>query len=142
MAYAVASHPTRHRAGTEFGQGLRAALRVAQEPARAALHPDPSPEDLISPELALVCPELRRQAIEALPDRDPDCFVPRRQQPDTTLRLVSPESVVEVRRRGAALVVAATSRIAVETAKTTAFGVVAFAAVTGLVTLATVLPGA
>lgn len=105
---------------------------------------DDSGQELISPELALVCPELRRQAIEALPDRDPEGFVPRRRQPEPegATELVATDRVAERPRQGAGLIVAATSRIAVETAKTTVFGVVTFAGVTGLVTLATVLPGA
>ena len=36
------------------------------------------PDDRWSPELALVCPELRSAAIAALPDLDPEGFVPRR----------------------------------------------------------------
>ena len=32
----------------------------------------------ISPELALVCPELRARALAQLPDRDPDGWIPRR----------------------------------------------------------------
>jgi hypothetical protein len=34
-----------------------------------------TPADHCSPELALVCPELRAAAIAALPDRDPDAFL-------------------------------------------------------------------
>jgi hypothetical protein len=33
-----------------------------------------SPELAISPELALVCPELRREWVAALPERDPDAL--------------------------------------------------------------------
>jgi hypothetical protein len=33
---------------------------------------------LLSPELVLVCPELREVALRHLPDRDPDGFLPRR----------------------------------------------------------------
>ena len=42
--------------------------------------------ETISPELALVCPELRQQALEALPERDPYAFIddrpPLRRHPE------------------------------------------------------------
>jgi hypothetical protein len=44
-------------------------------------------DDRFSPELALVCPELRAAAIAALPDRDQDAFLIRR----TTARASRPE---------------------------------------------------
>ena len=34
--------------------------------------------DAVSPELALVCPELRERALALLPERDPDGWIPRR----------------------------------------------------------------
>jgi hypothetical protein len=37
-----------------------------------------------SPELALVCPELRAAAIAALPERDPDAWLDRRQPGDAS----------------------------------------------------------
>jgi hypothetical protein len=40
--------------------------------------------DHISPELVLVCPELRATAIAALPERDPDAWLVRNPSPRTT----------------------------------------------------------
>ena len=41
----------------------------------------------VSPELALVCPELRRRALTALPDLDPDAlFRPARPAPQAVAR--------------------------------------------------------
>src|SRR2546429_8441875 len=38
-------------------------------------------DDRFSPELALVCPELRAAALAALPERDPDAFLVRSSNP-------------------------------------------------------------
>ena len=55
-------------ASLEFGGGLRSALDRRRQ--RLA--------EPISPELALVCPETRALALELLPQRDPDGFLPQR----------------------------------------------------------------
>ena len=105
----------------------------------AAAVPEP-----ISPELALVCPELRQRAIEALPDRDPDGFVPPRLQSQPEIAMpfdVVHDDVAGSPWRIPQVTKAAGARIVVETAKATAFGVITFVGVAGLVTLATVLPG-
>jgi hypothetical protein len=57
-----------------FAKGLRARLLAQEEPvADAAGSRRAEP---LSPELVLVCPELRELALRQLPERDPDCFLP------------------------------------------------------------------
>jgi hypothetical protein len=74
---AVALAPLGSRADREpvFGDGLR--LRLLSAPAaRAEARAEP-----LSPELALVDPELRARALETLPARDPEALVPARAAP-------------------------------------------------------------
>jgi hypothetical protein len=61
----------------ELGRGLRAAIELVREAdAISASRRFAADESfIVSPELALVCPELRRQAIERLPERDQDDFL-------------------------------------------------------------------
>jgi hypothetical protein len=140
MAYAVASDWTR---GADFGQGLRAALRLAQEPQESM---ESAQQDAISPELALVCPELRRIAIEALPDRDPGGFVPPRRPVEldvaADLHVETEFDITQPARRGAHVMTTAAACVAVEAARMSVFGIGAVGGVAGLVALATVLPGA
>ena len=55
--------------------------RLEAPPARERLQPVENEDRRglsISPELVLVCPELRARVLATLPDRDPDGFIPRR----------------------------------------------------------------
>jgi len=72
--------------------------------------------EAISPELVLVCPELRSRALAQLPDRDPDGWIPPRfSTPATRVPPTAPVPAVElveveatpVPLHGRALVVAA-----------------------------------
>jgi hypothetical protein len=140
--------------GPEFGQGLRAALRRVEEPrgepaegvdaytAAFAL----LTQGTISPELALVCPELRRLAIAALPDRKPDGWVAPRRQPepdvDASLHVVRVVTdIVIPRRRGPRVTIAAAAFVAVEAGRMAVFAAVTIGAVAGLATLATIFLG-
>src|SRR5690349_19399680 len=49
------------------------------DPVAPSGHTESSP--LITPELALVCPETRALAIAMLPERDPDGWMPKREAP-------------------------------------------------------------
>jgi len=75
------------RAGAVKADPVSRALLEApppREPLQPAQRSDPSTVDedrdglSISPELVLVCPELRARALAMLPDRDPDGYIPRR----------------------------------------------------------------
>jgi hypothetical protein len=116
---------------TEFGHGLRAALRVA-DPVEVEETPQPLDES-ISPELVLVCPELREQALAALPSRDPDAFL--KPQPEPVLALLDPDAEESTPFRR--LTLAAASYAALETGRAAAFGVLATGLVAGLAALAT-----
>jgi hypothetical protein len=74
MAATLAPHADQAEAEPVFGDGLR--LRLL----RATPAEGEGPAEL-SPELALVDPELRTRALAELPLRDPDSFVPVR-RPD------------------------------------------------------------
>src|SRR5262245_58882555 len=133
-APAVAENYSDRLGRTEFGHGLRAALRVA-DPVEAEDAPLP-PSAPISPELVLVCPELREQALAAMPTRDPDAFL--KPKPRPVVELLDPVEEAEPQTtpfRG--LTLAAVSYAALETGRAAAFGVLATAAVAGLAMLAT-----
>ena len=49
-------------------------------------------DEPISPELVLVCPELRARALEALPERDPDGFFPVIRTPAPRLEVVGADA--------------------------------------------------
>ena len=76
------------------GGGDPAAIDPADPVSHALAVGGEEPEP-ISPELVLVCAELRRRALAALPDRDPDGFVPRpaplRTVPDSVLMPARPD---------------------------------------------------
>jgi hypothetical protein len=63
---------------TFFGKGLRARLLVQEEQTAVVAEGERAEPVLLSPELVLVCPELRELALQQLPERDPDCFRPGR----------------------------------------------------------------
>jgi hypothetical protein len=63
---------------TFLGKGLRARLLVQEEPTAVVVERERAEPVLLSPELVLVCPELRELALQQLPERDPDCFRPGR----------------------------------------------------------------
>lgn len=42
--------------------------------------------EIVSPELALVCPELRERSLVLLPERDPDAWIPERLAPPQQAR--------------------------------------------------------
>jgi hypothetical protein len=81
-ALSVADHET-SPVGTEpfFGGGFRERLTVQRGSSAAEHGRDDMP--VLSPELVLVCPELRELALQQLPEGGPDCLRPR-------LRLVEP----------------------------------------------------
>lgn len=87
----------------------------------------------VSPELALVCPELRAAAIAALPERDPDGFLPRTSRSAPEYRLLRAVAAPEPRRHvrlPVAVLAYATRRAAfvvVETAVVLGFVAGAFA---------------
>jgi len=66
---------------TFFGKGLRARLLVQEEQVAVVAGDERVEPVLLSPELVLVCPELRELALQQLPERDPDSFLPR-QRPE------------------------------------------------------------
>jgi hypothetical protein len=130
--------------GPEFGQGLRAALRRVEEPRgepaagveanRAAVAP--LTQEPISPELALVCPELRRLAIAALPHRDPDGWAAPRRKPEPQvkagLQVVQVGTDIEApRRRSPHLAIAAAAFVAVEAGRMAVFAAVTIGGVAG-----------
>jgi hypothetical protein len=140
--------------GPEFGQGLRAALRRVEEPrgepaegvdaytAAFAL----LTQGTISPELALVCPELRRLAIAALPDRKPDGWVAPRRTPEPEvaagLQVIQMGNDIEApRRRGPHVMIAAAAFVAVEAGRMAVFAAVTIGGIAGLATLATIFVG-
>jgi hypothetical protein len=135
--HAVSSDYAVRLGEAEFGHGLRAALAVVRD--AVEISPRPSALDLVSPELALVCPELRQQAIEQLPDRDPDGFVPRRRPPEPEVTLTGSDPVKTSFSR---LVVGATAYVAVEAGRMAVYGAVAIGATAGVVTLMTIAAGA
>lgn len=126
-------------AEAEFGSGLRAAIQLVRD-----AEPRPTLAEPVSPELALVCPELRERAVAALPERDPDGFIPARS------RLVPISDAYDLddlgeqpphgpSRRG--LVVAATAYLAVEAAQVAVVGAAVMGALAGVITLGTLLSG-
>ncbi|MGH3084873.1 MAG: hypothetical protein ACRDNP_12635 [Gaiellaceae bacterium] len=140
--------------GPEFGQGLRAALRRVEEPRgepavgveayRAPVAP--LTHEPISPELALVCPELRLLAIAALPERDPDGWVAPRCKPEPEvkagLHVVRVDTdIVTPRRCGPHVTIAAAAFVAVEAGRMAVFAAVTIGGVAGLATLATIFVG-
>jgi hypothetical protein len=66
----------------EVLRGLRARLLVQEDRIEAVAESDRVEQSPLSPELVLVCPELRKFALQQLPERDPDCFLlrPRRER--------------------------------------------------------------
>jgi hypothetical protein len=104
-------------------------------------------DDRFSPELALVCPEVRAAAIDALPDRDPDAFLVQLRASTTApeyrlLRSVADDADAGLEAEGeprtplpvaiAAYLVRRTVRVAVEAAAVFAFVTGALAVVTAI----------
>jgi hypothetical protein len=122
----------------EFGRGLRAALQLA-----CSAEAPPLLDEPISPELALVSPELRTLAIATLPDRDPDGFLPRRRPLYLVEVLDIDDAAVqpppEGRRHG--VVIAAAAYLAVEAAQIAVVGAAVMGSLAGVITLATWLHG-
>jgi len=122
----------------EFGHGLRSALRVARDagtPTQRATEP-------LSPELVLVCPDLRQRAIAALPERDPDAFLPgcRERLPTADVSDLGDLAELPPQARGRPrLLMAAMAYLAVEAAEVAAVGALVMVEVAGLVALATQL---
>jgi hypothetical protein len=100
-----------------------------------------SDAEAITPELALVCPELRQRAIDALVERDPDGFLPPRRPPKPAAAAVdrATAGTEAVSRRE--LAVGAAAYLAIETAHAAVSGVLAVGGVAGLATLATIVHG-
>ncbi len=65
---------------TFFGGSLRSRLSVEEDQAAVLSECAGAEPVLVSPELALVCPELRELALQQLPARAPDGFLPRSAQ--------------------------------------------------------------
>lgn len=61
------------------------------DPVAPSGHTESSP--LITPELALVCPETRALAIAMLPERDPDGWIPKREAPFPVERMVWDDTI-------------------------------------------------
>lgn len=123
----------------ELGHGLRAAVLGLREAdlREAGLRERPA-DHQISPELALVCPELRAEALARLPDRDPDGFVPA---PVPAEPEPAPVTALPSRPAVGRLALAAGAYAAVEAARTAAFGAGFTAGLVGLMTAAELLRG-
>lgn len=126
-------------AGTEYGHGLRAAIQLVRD-----VEPQPVLAETVSPELALVCPELRERALLLLPDLDPDGPVPVRRHlvplgDVSDLDDVSEQPPHACSRRD--LAVAATAYLAVEAAQVAAVGAAVMGSLAGVITLGTLLAG-
>lgn len=124
-------------AEAEFGHGLRAAIELVLD-----AEPRPTLPEPVSPELALVCPELRERAVAALPERDPDGFIPARRRLVPIANVSDLDDVGEQppnapSRRG--LVVAATAYLAVEAAQVAVAGVAVMGTLVGVITLGTLI---
>lgn len=105
--------------------------------------------EAISPELVLVCPELRSRALAQLPDRDPDGWIPPRfsTTPAVPVRATAPmplDELVEVEAtpiplRGRSLMVAAAAYAAQSATSAAVTGAKIVAGTAALAGLADVL---
>ena len=105
--------------------------------------------EAISPELVLVCPELRSRALAQLPDRHPDGWIPPRfstipAAPVPTTAPAPPDELVEAEAtpiplRGRALVVAAAAYAAQSATSAAVMGAKIVAGTAALAGLADVL---
>jgi hypothetical protein len=119
---------------------LRGRLRVLSDCVDRPREPEVPEPLVISPELALVCPELRALALQLLPERDPDAFLPKLSQtrPAPTVAQLPPptESIaeqVETSERGPGVAIAVAAYAAKQAAS------VAVHAATLLAVIASVL---
>lgn len=129
--------------GHELGHGLAELRSVsgAGPGRRAGTEPD---RGTISPELALVCPELRDEAIAGLPDRDPNGFLPPPSRaPVPHLIVEVPDPPVRPRQPSAVsrVALAASAYLAVEAARTVAYAAGLTGGLVGAMSLAELFRG-
>jgi hypothetical protein len=130
-----------------FGAGLRTRLYVVEQTAEEAPPSSESEPEPLSPELCLVCPELRALALQQLPDRDPDSL-PRRHRapaPGVAQSAALPPQIETAEPRepptGPPLVVSVLAYTVQQSLNMAAHGAVVIAAAAGIVALLAQLRG-